>query len=71
MDIEIVDSSAQKNQYLNKKNINGETRLAVTAHAEGDVGVCFRNYLDRGVFFICCFFLWIKTLFFADGLVLT
>ena len=71
VDIEIVDSSAQKNQYLNKKNINGETRLAVTAHAEGDVGVCFRNYLDRGVFFICCFFLWIKTLFFADGLVLT
>ena len=72
MDIEIVDSSAQKNQYLNKKNINGETRLAVTAHAEGDVGVCFRNYLDRGVFFIfvACF-LWIRTLFFADGLTLT
>ncbi|KAH8105792.1 emp24/gp25L/p24 family/GOLD-domain-containing protein [Phellopilus nigrolimitatus] len=49
VDVEIVDSSAQKNQYLNKKGINGETRLAVTAHAEGEVGVCFRNYLDHDV----------------------
>lgn len=50
VDIEIVDSSPQKNQYLSKKNIIGETRLAVTAHAEGDVGVCLRNYLDKGEF---------------------
>ncbi|KAI5120052.1 hypothetical protein M0805_007804 [Coniferiporia weirii] len=49
VDVEIVDSSAQKNQYLSKKGINGETRLAVTAHAEGEVGVCFRNYLDREI----------------------
>ncbi|KAH8113998.1 emp24/gp25L/p24 family/GOLD-domain-containing protein [Phellopilus nigrolimitatus] len=49
VDVEIIDSSAQKNQYLNKKGINGETRLAVTAHAEGEVGVCFRNYLDHDV----------------------
>ena len=48
VDIEIVDSSDRKNQYLSKRNINGETRLAVTAHAEGEVGVCFRNYLDKG-----------------------
>ena len=48
VDIEIVDSSPQKNQYLSKRNINGETRLAVTSHAEGEVGVCFRNYLDKG-----------------------
>ncbi|KAL5522957.1 ERV25 [Sanghuangporus sanghuang] len=47
VDIEIVDSSPQKNQYLSKRNINGETRLAVTSHAEGEVGVCFRNYLDK------------------------
>ncbi|KAJ3868266.1 emp24/gp25L/p24 family/GOLD-domain-containing protein [Lentinula novae-zelandiae] len=46
VDVEIVDSSPQKNVYLSKKNINGETRLAVTSHAEGEVGVCFKNTLD-------------------------
>jgi len=45
VDIEIVDSSPQKNVYLSKKGITGEARLAVTAHAEGEVGVCLRNYL--------------------------
>lgn len=49
VDIEIVDSSTQKNVYLSKKDIKGETRFAVTSHAEGEVGVCFRNYLDNGV----------------------
>jgi hypothetical protein len=48
VDIEIIDSSPQKNVYLHKKNINGETRLAITAHAEGEVGVCFKNHLDHG-----------------------
>ncbi|TCD64094.1 vesicle coat component [Steccherinum ochraceum] len=46
VDIEIVDSGADKNTYLHKKGIKGESRFAVTAHSEGDVGVCFRNYLD-------------------------
>jgi len=46
VDIEIIDSSPEKNVYLHKKNINGETRLAITAHAEGEVGVCFKNYID-------------------------
>jgi hypothetical protein len=58
VDIEIIDSSPQKNVYLHKKNINGETRLAITAHAEGEVGVCFKNHLDHGAFFVsmatCC-----------------
>ncbi|KZT25654.1 hypothetical protein NEOLEDRAFT_1156109 [Neolentinus lepideus HHB14362 ss-1] len=49
VDVEIVDNSPQRNVYLSKKGIDGETRLAVTAHAEGDVGVCFRNYLDHDV----------------------
>ncbi|THH21173.1 hypothetical protein EW146_g359 [Bondarzewia mesenterica] len=49
VDVEIVDSSPEKNVYLHKKNIKGETRLAVTAHAEGEVGVCFRNFLDHDV----------------------
>lgn len=49
VDIEIVDSSPEKNVYLNKRGILGETRFAVTAHTdEGDIGVCFRNYLDVG-----------------------
>ena len=48
VDIEIVDSSPQKNVYLSKKDIKGETRLAVTSHAEGEVGVCFKNTLDSG-----------------------
>ena len=46
VDVEIMDSGPQKNKYLSKKGINGETRLAITTHAEGEVGVCFRNYLD-------------------------
>ncbi|KIK98904.1 hypothetical protein PAXRUDRAFT_30838 [Paxillus rubicundulus Ve08.2h10] len=46
IDIEIIDSTPQRNVYLSKKDINGETRLAVTAHAEEEVGVCFRNYLS-------------------------
>lgn len=48
VDIEITDSSPQKNVYLSKKGIKGETRLAITTHAEGEVGVCFRNYMDHG-----------------------
>lgn len=49
IDIEIVDSSPKKNVYLSKKNITAESRLAVTAHAEGEVGVCFKNFLDPSV----------------------
>ena len=47
VDVEIMDSSTEKNIYLSKKGINGETRLAITTHADGEVGVCFRNYLDE------------------------
>ena len=31
--------------YLSKKDINCETCLAVTAHAKGEIGECFKNYL--------------------------
>lgn len=48
MDIEIVDSSPQKNVYLSKKGIKGESRLAITTHGEGEVGVCLRNYIEGG-----------------------
>lgn len=49
VDIEVRDRDIEGsagNIYLSKKNIKGETRLAVTAHSEGDVGVCFKNTLD-------------------------
>jgi len=49
VDIEIIDSSEDRNVYLRKKDVKGETRLAITTHAEGDVGVCFRNYMDGDV----------------------
>jgi p24 family protein delta-1 len=54
VDVEIIDSSPQKNVYLHKKNINGETRLAITAHADGEVGVCFKNHLDNGASCLSC-----------------
>ncbi|KAH9046830.1 emp24/gp25L/p24 family/GOLD-domain-containing protein [Lactarius hengduanensis] len=49
VDIEIIDSSPQKNVYLHKKDIKTETRLAITSHSEGEVGVCFKNHLDHDV----------------------
>ncbi|KAF9477969.1 hypothetical protein BDN70DRAFT_809761 [Pholiota conissans] len=48
VDIEIVDSGPNRNIYLSKKGIKGETRLAITTHAEGEVGVCLRNYIEGG-----------------------
>ena len=48
VDIEIIDSTPHRNVYLSKKDIKGETRLAVTAHGEGEVGVCFKNHLSPG-----------------------
>ncbi|KAH8103014.1 emp24/gp25L/p24 family/GOLD-domain-containing protein [Cristinia sonorae] len=48
VDIEIVDAGTDKNTYLHKKGIKGESRFAVTAHSEGDVGVCFKNTLENG-----------------------
>jgi len=46
VDVEIRDRQGDGNVYLSKKDIKGETRLAVTAHADGDVGVCFTNSMD-------------------------
>ncbi|OJA15662.1 hypothetical protein AZE42_11877, partial [Rhizopogon vesiculosus] len=46
VEIENLDSTPHRNVYLLKGDIRGETRLAVTAHGEGEVGVCFKNYLS-------------------------
>jgi len=51
MDIEIIDSSPSKNVYLNKRGIKGETRLAITTHVEGEVGVCLKNTVEGAVSF--------------------
>jgi hypothetical protein len=48
VDIEIVDSSPQKNVYLSKRGIKAETRLAITTHGDGQVGVCLKNYMEGG-----------------------
>ena len=43
VDVSILDSSDNRNIYLSNKGIKGETRLAITTHADGEVGVCFRH----------------------------
>ncbi|KAL7008151.1 vesicle coat component [Cystobasidiomycetes sp. EMM_F5] len=45
--MEVLDGSNHRNVYQNKRNVNGETRMAITTHADADLGVCFKNYLDR------------------------
>ncbi|PWN53317.1 endoplasmic reticulum vesicle protein 25 [Violaceomyces palustris] len=44
LDIEVVDGSQHNNVYLSKKNIKGETRLAINTHSHADLGVCFKNH---------------------------
>jgi hypothetical protein len=45
VDIEVVDRSEHRHMYLSKKGLRTETRVAITAHGEGDVGICFTNTL--------------------------
>ncbi|GAA5851113.1 hypothetical protein JCM8547_004136 [Rhodosporidiobolus lusitaniae] len=49
LDMEVVDGSASRNTYQSKKGLKGETRMAITTHADADLGVCFRNVLDNSV----------------------
>jgi hypothetical protein len=46
--MEIVDGSNHRNIYQSKRNVQGETRMAITTHADADLGVCFTNTLDKG-----------------------
>ena len=50
VDVSILDSSENRNVHLSKKGIKGETRLAVTTHADGEVGVCFKNHIEGGMY---------------------
>lgn len=49
VDIDIVDSGPNHNVYLSKKGIKAESRLAITTHSEGEVGVCLRNWIEGGM----------------------
>ncbi|GHJ84266.1 hypothetical protein NliqN6_0668 [Naganishia liquefaciens] len=48
IDLEIVDGSHAGSKYLSKKDIKGETRMAITTHESADVGVCLTNRLSSG-----------------------
>lgn len=45
IDVEIVDASHHNNVYLDKKDVHGETRMAVNTHSHSDLGVCITNRL--------------------------
>jgi len=49
VDMEVLDGSTHRNVYQNKKGLSGETRMAITTHADADLGICFRNYLNSNV----------------------
>lgn len=50
LDVEIVDASKHNNVYLDKKDIKGETRMAVNTHTHSDLGVCLTNKAKRKSF---------------------
>ncbi|WAQ82623.1 hypothetical protein PtA15_2A940 [Puccinia triticina] len=49
VDLEVIDGSTHKNVYQSKKDLQGETRIAITTHNDADLGVCFTNRLDSHV----------------------
>ncbi|CAI2179103.1 5096_t:CDS:2 [Funneliformis geosporum] len=46
VDVKITDNSPAHNEYGGKKDIEEDTRLAFTTHADADVSICFTNTLD-------------------------
>lgn len=46
LDLEVVDGSG--NVYQAKRGLAGETRMAITTHADAPLGVCFKSVLDPG-----------------------
>lgn len=48
LDVEIVDASKHNNVYLHKRDVSGETRMAINTHSNSDLGVCFTNRLKKG-----------------------
>ena len=39
---------SHNNVYLDKKDIRGETRMAINTHSQSDLGVCITNRLKKG-----------------------
>jgi hypothetical protein len=52
--MEILDGSGSRNVYQMKKGIKGETRMAITTHADAELGVCFGNVLDTSELYVVC-----------------
>ncbi|KAI7898526.1 emp24/gp25L/p24 family/GOLD-domain-containing protein [Cokeromyces recurvatus] len=48
VELEITDTSENRNVYIKKSNVNGELRNAFTTIDDGEVMVCFTNVLDDG-----------------------
>ncbi|POV98403.1 hypothetical protein PSHT_14029 [Puccinia striiformis] len=46
VDLEVIDGSTHRNVYQSKKDLQGETRIAITTHNDADLGVCFTNHLQ-------------------------
>lgn len=49
VDMTVLDGSSHQNVYQTKRDMKGETRMAITTHADADLGVCFTNTLDKGM----------------------
>ncbi|CAG8736257.1 15228_t:CDS:2, partial [Acaulospora morrowiae] len=46
VDVEVVDNSEARNKYGHKRDVNEDTRLTFTTHADADISICFTNTLD-------------------------
>lgn len=49
---QITDNSPAHNEYGKRRDLNAETRIAFTTHADADVGICFSNTLLEGTHLI-------------------
>ncbi|CAG8571580.1 8624_t:CDS:10, partial [Diversispora eburnea] len=46
IDVEVTDNSDAHNKYGQKRDLDEETRIAFTTHADADISICFVNILD-------------------------
>ncbi|RHZ43932.1 hypothetical protein Glove_801g10 [Diversispora epigaea] len=46
IDVEVTDNSDAHNKYGQKRDLDEETRIAFTTHADADISICFINTLD-------------------------
>ncbi|KAG9289208.1 hypothetical protein G9A89_022517 [Geosiphon pyriformis] len=48
IDIDVTDNSPSHNEYGKRRDVNTDTRLAFTTHADADIAICFTNTLTEG-----------------------